>query len=120
QAALAALHERRFGVAALWAERARRVSPRDPFVRSVRRVLDEEGALPGHPEGLGTVLTWQEAAVAAAAFWCLAAWVWAWAGSRKGRTPKSARILALFLVGAAVLSGIAALAIGRSGFDGSG
>lgn len=120
QGALAALDERRLGLAALWAERARRESPRDPFVRAVRRVLDEEGALPGHPEGLGTVVTWREAMLAAAILWALAASLWG-IGSLSARPSRRlARGVGIGLSALAVLVAFVALAVWRSGFGDRG
>ncbi len=66
QASVAALRGRRLGRAALWMERARREDPGHPFVLEVRRALDEEGALPGHPEGLGARLAPRTVALGAA------------------------------------------------------
>jgi hypothetical protein len=116
QCAVAALRERRVGGAALWSERARRESPRDPFVRRVRIFLDEEGALPGHPEGLGTILSWRDAGLAAAVLWSLAAL--AWALSRLVRP--AWRWVALGLAGSTVLTLLVTVGVWQSGFANRG
>ena len=72
QAAVAALRDRELGYAALWSERARREDPRDPFVQGVRTALDEEGGLPGHPEGPATWLTSRDLLLGSAIFLALA------------------------------------------------
>jgi len=120
QCALAELGGRRLGAAALWAERARRESPRDPFVRSVRGVLDEEGALPGHPEGLGTLLTWREAALAAALAWALGALAWALGSLAAGRRRRLLRSGALALAGLALLAAAVTFGVWRAGFAARG
>src|SRR5262249_60315419 len=92
QTALAALRERKLGEGALWIERGRREAPREPFVRSVRRVLDEETSLPGHPEGLGTLVTWWELLLLAGALWLFASATWSWQvwhGRAKGPVGRS-------------------------------
>jgi hypothetical protein len=87
-------------------------------VRSVRRVLDEEGALPGHPEGMGTVVTWAELLLVSGALWLLAATVWSYVllrGDPSRRTPRAATLI---LVAGAVLVGLMSFGVWRSGFDG--
>jgi hypothetical protein len=116
QCAVAALRERELGRAALWSERARRESPRDPFVRRVRIFLDEEGSLPGHPEGLGTVYTWRDVAVGAALLWSLAALTFALSLTIR----RSWRWVSVVLAGLAVLSVVVCLAIRQSGFGADG
>jgi hypothetical protein len=119
QAALSALVERRLGAAALWAERARREAPRDPFVRRVRRALDEEGALPGHPEGLGTLVRWQELLIGAAALFATGVLALAVAVLWP-RTRRVARIVAAALALVALGAAATAAGVSRAGFGSRG
>jgi hypothetical protein len=116
QCAVAALRERRLGEAAVWSERARRESPRDPFVRRVRTFLDEEGTLPGHPEGLGTVFTWRELAAAAALLWAFAALAWALALV----THRLWRPVSLALALLVILACLVSFGVRQSGFGATG
>ena len=118
QTALASLRERKLGEGALWVERGRRESPRDPFVRAVRRVLDEETSLPGHPEGLGTVFTWWELLLFAAGLWLIASSVWAWHvwGGRK--PSRWGRVLLIGLGGLAFVVAATSVGVWTSGFAG--
>lgn len=118
QTALAALRERRLGAGALWIERGRRESPRDPFVRAVRRVLDEETSLPGHPEGLGTVVTWWELLLVSGAFWLLATATWSFYVLRGRRAKTIGRSIVIALGALAVIVSAMALGVWRSGFAG--
>ena len=110
QAALAALHGRRLGRAALWMERARREDPGHPFVQTVRRTLDEEGALPGHPEGLAARWSPRDAALITVVILLLAqlAWIRAWLGGRFWRWP--AAVLSVAAAAAAVTAATLAAA----------
>ena len=112
QAALAALHGRRLGRAALWMERARREDPDHPFVREVRRTLDEEGALPGHPEGLAA--RWPARGVALVTLVLLVAgqlcWTRVWLGQRAWLWP------ALAFTVVAGVGTVTAVALARAGF----
>jgi Bacterial SH3 domain len=116
QTALASVRERRLGTGALWIERARREAPRDPLVRTVRRVLDEEGALPGHPEGLGTLVTWWELLLVAGALWLGATAVWALFVAREAGRHRAWRAVALSFGGLALLSALTSFGVWRSGF----
>jgi hypothetical protein len=118
QTALAALRERKLGEAALWIERGRREAPRDPFVRSVRRVLDEETSLPGHPEGLGTLVTWWELLLASAALWLLASGAWAWQVWRGQKALKWGRPVVIGLGGLALVVAACSFGVWTSGFAG--
>jgi hypothetical protein len=116
QCAVAALRDREIGTAAVWSERARRESPRDPFVRQVRLALDEEGGLPGHPEGLGTLLTWRDSSLIAALLFALASLSWAVALLVARRW----RYVALSLGVLTILSGLVTIGIWQSGFGHAG
>lgn len=118
QTALAALRERKLGEGALWIERGRRESPRDPFVRSVRRVLDEETSLPGHPEGLGTLVTWWELLLASATLWLLASATWAWQVWRGQKSLRWGRGLVIGLGSLALIVAACSFGVWRSGFAG--
>jgi hypothetical protein len=118
QTALAALRERKLGEGALWIERGRRESPRDPFVRSVRRVLDEETSLPGHPEGLGTLVTWWELLLVSGSLWLAASGIWAWQIWRGRRASRLGRTVVLVLGGLALVVAVASLGVWTSGFAG--
>jgi hypothetical protein len=118
QTALAALRERKLGQGALWIERGRRESPRDPFVRSVRRVLDEETSLPGHPEGLGTVVTWWELFLLSGALWLFAAAAWAWQIWRGPPAIRFGRTIVMVLGSLALVVAVASVGVLSSGFAG--
>ncbi|HKA23632.1 MAG TPA: BatD family protein [Candidatus Eisenbacteria bacterium] len=118
QTALAALRERQLGEGALWIERGRREAPRDSFVRSVRRVLDEETSLPGHPEGLGTLVTWWELLLLAGALWLFASATWSWQVWHGRTKAPLGRSLVIALGGLAIVVVVAAAGVWRSGFAG--
>jgi hypothetical protein len=98
--ALAAYYDRRLGEATLWAERARRLDPRDPMTVALIQTLTQEDAWHGLPDGALAKTTGGELAFAAAcaAFLALALWAFharrcahrlggrARSGARPGRT----------------------------------
>jgi hypothetical protein len=118
QTALAALRARRLGQGALWIERGRRESPRDPFVRAVRRALDEETSLPGHPEGLGTLVTWWELLLVSAALWLLASATWAWQVWRGEKSLRWGRATVIGLGALALVVAAGSFGVWTSGFAG--
>lgn len=112
QASLAALRGRRLGRAALWTERARREDAGHPYVQAVRRALDEEGALPGHPEGLAARVPARRLALAGAGLLALGQILLALAAAGRGGWRWAGGGLTL----AALAALAAALAVEGAGF----
>src|SRR5262249_12219376 len=83
-----------------------------------RRVLDEETSLPGHPEGLGTVVTWWELLLVAGVLWLAAAAVWAWHVWRGRKAARLEKGVMLGLVALALVVGVASVGVWTSGFAG--